>query len=241
MSLLDFAKNFFVVKAIARVFEGRPEADKFGEEHYAGWAKGLAPRHIDAISNYKDAGYQLVNSYARGSFRPPTQASENHIKDNVKHLDEVVATAPRTPEDLTVWRGIHKDLKDAFVPGDTFVDHGFVSTSLRASIASSAHAYNKDGTVVKIHVPAGSPGAYIDAAAHSCPGNKCENEFLLPRGSKFKINGISDGGAYGQIVHASLLPPDRPADEIYPKSTTAADPFSGRNRFCWKLGDVKIL
>ncbi len=48
----------------------------------------------------------------------------------------------------------------------------------------------------------------LDAAAHSCPGNKCENEFLLPRGSKFKINGISDGGAYGQIVCYRLT--DRP-------------------------------
>ena len=65
--------------------------------------------------------------------------------------------------------------------GDEFQDNGYVSTSMlerRAEMRSIN---------VRITVPKGSPGAYIGRLS----SHPAENEFLIPRGAKFRVTGKS--------------------------------------------------
>lgn len=66
--------------------------------------------------------------------------------------------------------------------GGTFQDNGFVSTTLDKETPG---IFGK--TVMKIRVPKGAKGAFIDTIGKRAGGDKPENELLLPRGSKFRI------------------------------------------------------
>lgn len=129
---------------------------------------------------------------------------EHEIDDHVYHLDNV--TKHKTTEHHTVFRGGHPGDKTKFPIGHEFIDHGYSSTSFSHKTSKNfAHTYatNKAGTDYKskkskdhvhvIHVPKGSRGHYFDVhgedAGHT---NHHEKEFLLHRGTKFKVTHHSE-------------------------------------------------
>jgi hypothetical protein len=76
--------------------------------------------------------------------------------------------------------------------GDVIEDKGFVSTSLRPSLAADFAYYNQSvqsqGFVFKMDLPQGTKGLFPSSVLGLDGGmTRTEAEFLLPRGSKFEI------------------------------------------------------
>jgi hypothetical protein len=88
-----------------------------------------------------------------------------------------------------LYRGIPEGLLASLKVGDEIREPGFTSTSPDKGVAEGF------GKPVKLTVPAGTKGAYIDAVARSG-----EAEFLLPRGARFKVTSISAGIPHLEMV-----------------------------------------
>lgn len=112
----------------------------------------------------------------------------------------------KTPANLVVHTGVRGPsarklqnhlLKHGDSKGLNVIQHGYTSTSLRPSVAknfadfslspeTSYHDKNgeKHTHSLKIHVPKGHPGAYIEHLAV----HEHEREFILPRNTKLHIH-----------------------------------------------------
>ena len=89
--------------------------------------------------------------------------------------------------------------EESFI-GKTFSDPNFVSTTLDESIiddfVEDIGEGKKETILFEILVPKGTNGAYVEFKELS---KRNQQEFLLPRNSKFKITGL-------RMVEASDLP-----------------------------------
>jgi hypothetical protein len=134
--------------------------------------------------------------------------SEYH-KNSVKGMDEVMHRH-RTHKPMNVWTGVsdqhdlHKISAHQGAHGDKpikIIHHAYTSSSInknvatdfaRKKIASQSttggterhHKVETHAHMLKIHVPKGHPGAYVDH--HSTV--KGEHEFILPRGTKLHVH-----------------------------------------------------
>jgi hypothetical protein len=98
----------------------------------------------------------------------------------VAALDAVTRCDKRDPPPATVYRGSGEKVMmqiDKLGVGDTFVDHGFMSTSTRRAAAES---FGGGKVMMRISTRQG-----ISIKAWS--SHKNEEEVLLPRGSRFKV------------------------------------------------------
>ncbi len=178
-------------------FEKMKDADAWGEEHYEPWLAGLNPDEASAVSNYTGAGFMPINSILRQDL-----AEGSHLEERIALIDHALEKSPPLEKDLLVHRGVTygaDTMMGKLRAGDVFRDKAFVSTSVNQKItekfAKSAVAAAPLGmlpTRFDIKVPAGSKGAYMAGWLAYKVGGHSEGEFLLPRGSKFKINAVHE-------------------------------------------------
>lgn len=163
-------------------------------EHYADLKDNDgAAVHERILQHYTASGASRLNSalYRQKTLenikdRDPSIAEDIVDLDNALHKH-------RTPHDMHVYSGIEFNPKRLGHQGDQsgiYKVHlpAYTSASLHPKIAEyfgKRHDSN-DGAIniVKIHVPKGSRGAYIDHISL----NQGEREFVLPRGSKLHIH-----------------------------------------------------
>jgi hypothetical protein len=158
------------------------------------------------VHNYSDSGHNNINKYHRfpGSIKiePVIKSIERHTK----HIDSAISKST-AKNHMHLWRGTEEDVVKDLKPGDTFHDNGYVSTSMSPQVSWGFAGYhNKEIHLMHIKTPKGSK--VLDLEHHGATANKGENEFLLPRGSKFRYDGktskkgkIPDGSTYMQHVH----------------------------------------
>ena len=176
-------------------------ATQWGNQHYAQWRQGLTSGETEAFIGYSKHGDGPINNFLRSGtlgdesndFYPQKPST---VKKRIKHLDDAIAKST-IPEDVVVVRGFtHNGFVQKMQSGQDltnaiFHDNAFVSTSINAEGGFS-------GSVkMRIHVPKGSKGAYMDGNMNltKFPG---EQEILLGRDSNFKIKGYKKvGGTYG--------------------------------------------
>ena len=124
--------------------------------------------------------------------------------------------------DTLIYRGVGSDVAQAKLltngmlrVGDEFTDLAFGSSSVDRSVAVSfAGGEFSDGVVVELHAPAGTKGLWMGKWRTSAGAEKSisrydtEAEFLLPRGTRFRVTGF-EKAAPGRVgkIHAELLPP----------------------------------
>lgn len=152
----------------------------------------LSSTELSAATGYTGSAYKAINRHLRkGEIVDPKYLQQ------IQRLDSAVAkTAAK--EDMVVLRGVSKDAVSTWMQknglkeikkGATIIDYGFVSTTRKASTASAFGGHSSSsGFGLKIRVPKGSkilPLKSISQYAH-------EDEFLLPRGSKFKITVVDE-------------------------------------------------
>jgi hypothetical protein len=127
----------------------------------------------------------------------PVEAHKDTIPHQIKKLDNALAKH-QTPKPITVFSGIKHDPRTK-MDANKIVHHpAYLSTSINHHQAEgfglnddeSGPSQSRKGRnevihhVLKIHVPKGSTGAYVDHIS-SVSG---EREFILPRGANLKHN-----------------------------------------------------
>lgn len=143
-----------------------------------------------AMKYYTSSGYDTLNPVLRQNKGDLTTIHDEKALKHIKSLDSAIEKAGRTTADVIVARGVKNGARwQHLKTGDVFVDHGFGSTSVSNSTASSFAGEGKERTLLNIRVPKGSRGMFV--GHHSSVGH--ENEFILPRGTHFKIEGVTAG------------------------------------------------
>src|SRR5690606_26418955 len=134
------------------------------------------------------------------------------IEHHIHNLDNV--TGHRTQEHLTVFRGGTPGDKTRYPVGHEFTDHGYTSTSFSPSVAKSFSKSHKVSTkhgdlhkshIHIIHVPKGSRGHWFDVHGEdSDHSHSHENEFVLQRGTRFKVTHHSEDEHGNHFIHSRV-------------------------------------
>jgi hypothetical protein len=147
--------------------------------------KKLSPATHKTLDIYKGNSDDSFNGHLRGTVdsKAHKKLGYYHTPTQLKHMDKVTSHELHAP--LTVYRGFRKPYKNngidphSMKPGEEFTDKGYASTSFDPK---SAHSFGK---LAKIHLPAGTRGHHlIDSGRKTYEG---EHEYLLHRGTKFKV------------------------------------------------------
>lgn len=161
-------------------FQTKEEATEWGIKHYKEWGYNykyfLCKMKESSLFNYSDikinpieyyAGhaYHQINNYKRHS----NQDISLNMKINAEVLSLALLSAPPIPEDIIVYRMVTLEDLEKLIHANKATSHhyyyekGFMSTSLTKDIA--LHDEYNDRLVLKIYVPRGKYGIFVDAIA----------------------------------------------------------------------------
>jgi hypothetical protein len=155
-----------------------------------GFTELAHPEFSGAISNYEGRlGYDMNEA-----LRDP-QISEDGYKPTIDALDKAMEIAPPLSEEVVAYRGVKGnglDFFDRLKVGDTWEDKGFTSTTIDPAIARRFGGEQPyyDGIIFRMKLPAGTKGIFPSGYHEPMYGwepDTSEAEFLMPRGSKFKV------------------------------------------------------
>lgn len=154
-------------------------------------------RQGDALGNYVASSKSLNLNLLHGK-----ELNMSHHA-TMKHLEDVFSEN-KAHKDLIVYSGTNNDHANKLRIHDIVEHPSYLSTSIDPSKAA-AFARDKGGDMIKIHVPAGHPAAYVGHISEH-PG---ERELILPKGLKLKIHEdkrLYHNGSNGSILvhHATL-------------------------------------
>jgi len=143
-------------------------------KHYA--ENKYEGRHLLAFKSYTDANSNINFHLLRGYDLKP------HHRELVDNLDHALHRE-HTPDEMVVYSGTNDDHANILRHNDVVHHPGYVSSSIDLKKAV-AFAKDKSGDVLKIHLPAGHPGTYVQHMS-SIPS---EREFIMPRNMKLRID-----------------------------------------------------
>lgn len=195
-------KRFFNTKAVNDFMGSHPLVDRptsyldwdFDESKPMGkWVNSLETEEVCALEDYTYTSLAYsVNTFLRGLAHPTDDGGVYYydevdkIVDMTDNLDTALEKA-ELPAPITVYRQISRyhdgqDLLDTFMNDGIYQDNGYVSTT---PVKGSFSRSDPGGDIhITIHVPKGqNRGAWVVPFSHAAK----ENEFLLPRGTRFKI------------------------------------------------------
>jgi len=164
--------------------------EKLFSQRLKGFTEAAHPEFSGAISNYESRlGYDMNEA-----LRDP-QISEDGYKSTIDLLDKAMDVAPPLSEELVTYRGVKGNgLKffETLKVGDTWEDKGYTSTTIDAGVAQQFGGSQPyyDGLVFRMKLPAGTKGIFPAGYHEPMYGwtpSTTEAEFLMPRGSKFKV------------------------------------------------------
>lgn len=133
---------------------------------------------IDYTDSFHDeVNATLRNTKTRGLGRRTSNWTAEDTQRTIKNVDEAMAKSPGLPSDIELWRGV-EGIK--FIPGQIISDNAYTSTSISERMAGTF----ADNHMVRILAPKGTKGMFLDKDFSENPE---ELEFLLPRGTKFRV------------------------------------------------------
>jgi hypothetical protein len=176
------------------------DADNLDSESMFQVMKGLelTPAQERALNQYSQSEYMDINFELREG-----------IKSNkyIKPIDEIIKKAPPLKQDTMTFRGVSNGPEGDYAielmnmpVGTVFSDAGYTSTSFSTEVANRFMAGWKDAVLLEIKNPAGTKGISMEALVDN-PDSTGEYEWLLPRGTKFKITGKSGNKIQVEIVN----------------------------------------
>lgn len=167
----DSRKEIAVLEAAGR--RAPPVPVKEYESERKAHSSKLSTEERQASVTYTTADYRAINDALRNG--------GSH--EVVAHLDAAIAKAPAT-RDMTVYRGVSgrgREAIKALQPGDIFEDKAYVSTGSQHATWTNDEDEN---VLMYINVPKGYPAAPVQGKYD------VEREYLLPRGTKLRIDHI---------------------------------------------------
>ncbi|ASR86455.1 VIP2-like ADP-ribosyltransferase toxin [Mycobacterium phage Changeling] len=161
------------------------------------------------VAGLKDFNGNTYSDYVRKDY-------VDNIKARIKAMDDGMEFAPRIPEHIDLARGTRwHEFKALGItgPGDdlsqlvgkSYVNHAYTSTSVGGKAAMSSMPVQ-----LTISVPPGMKGVHMagdenySGALSQLP---TENEFLLPRGTKFKIKSVKKDANGNWIMEVEAIKP----------------------------------
>lgn len=188
-----------------RAFTGNADGRNWAARIWPG-AQGYTGTQLQALRAYTGNEYQRINTALRRS-------RGRRGTPEVRHLDAAMTRAPRIPENILVTRNstaAQFDLPDGAdlntILGQSFTEHGFLSTSVNARGAVSGSVQ------LKLSVPkgykaifvSGKSGAKRSEIISSVGGS--EAELLINRGAQFRVTSVQKVGRRW-IVEADIVNP----------------------------------
>lgn len=165
----------------------------------------------EALSAYQGHFYREINAYLRN---PKTKGNLSpdivvKVKTIVKDLDKLMKASPPLEADLLTYRG-YSDVNGmatrlrAMKVGDTYEEKGYVSSSLKESVANSGYFAGSGGKVVEIVNLKGDKGIFVDGFKIQTSDDFTEAEWLMPRNTTFKI--VANNGNTIRAIAIEHLP-----------------------------------
>jgi hypothetical protein len=194
--------------------ENREEYDRKRSEYessaFGTWANGLSMDEQTSISNYTGDAYSGINGLLRKQMTEKMVNSWDAgerlgVRDMINNIDSALERF-ELKDPIRVYRTCEKDVLEALKaqPGAVFRDNGYVSTSALSKKVASGNI------VMEIDVPPGiGHGAWINPLSGA---ENEEYEFLLPRGSEFKVLGVSQRGG-DTVIHMEFTGSQKQAIE----------------------------
>lgn len=176
-----------------KVFESETDKEvyfmeKLFSQRLKGFTEMAHPEFAGAISAYESNLSYEINE----ALRDP-QISDDGYKSTIDLLDRAIDTAPPLRDELVAYRGVNGDGSKFFETlkvGDIWEDKGYTSTTIDAGVAQQFGMTSMQGLVFRMKLPAGTKGIFPSGYHEPMYGwtpSMTEAEFLMPRGSKFKI------------------------------------------------------
>jgi SPP1 gp7 family putative phage head morphogenesis protein len=160
---------------------------------------------VKALHNYQTQNYRFVNSYLRGDRTVNgdfVTGNGQTIDQIITNIDKLMGTA-KTPEAVTIYRGLSLDNIGKLYKGHTVIDEAFSSYSTSMDVAKQ-FTNKQSPAVLVIDLPKGSKALQVGKITGYLEG---ENEYLLPRNNTLQITGAilsKDGSTV--LVSAKLVP-----------------------------------
>lgn len=201
-------------------FDSEGAAVAWRQGAFRNLARDITPGELDAVGDYRGSGYHEINRFLRkgeaearqflvddGQSSGYIKRRLNEIPDVADRIDRAVARAT-LDRDVVLWRGMStKSLGDLDrLTGTIITDNGFASTSLHQRVADSFVGYaaeeGKDAAVVRILAPRGANALPVDTLF----GQSWEEEFLLPRGSRFRVISVNKAAGDAPVITVEIVP-----------------------------------
>jgi len=171
----------------AIIFKTGLKANAFGNKMNAPVDKWLNSDDDEAISS-RFALESYVNNEFGGAedINRTLRKGTKGYQEDIKGLDSLMKRST-IPKSVIAFRGIDYETYEKIEKhkGKTFVDKGFVSTTLLSSIVNPKRGPTPYEAVVMIKAPKGTRCYYVNRAKKY--GGRNEFELLLDRGTKFKV------------------------------------------------------
>jgi uncharacterized protein YjeT (DUF2065 family) len=151
----------------------------------ANWS--TLPKEVqNEMRDYSGSGYTYTNNALRGKVGYPMTA------ERAREARLISKGMKRTDHAFTVYRGTDIDIRQ-FREGGLWSDKGFFSTSISRSSGWGGHS----SVEFVIEVPKGTKGFYLNHESY----HPEEKEFLLDKGTKFRVTKI-----IGKVVYMTVVP-----------------------------------
>lgn len=182
------------------------------------------------IEHYTSQGYDEINRFLRTGKSDPMGEEPDDLREYIRSLDKAL-NETSAPRDMVVYRGTSGVTKfDSLKEGDVFTDKAFVSTTTDLdtvwqfmSTATGDSQFDsrpfEKGYVLEISVPKGNRifsvnNYFSETSGKYGPADdiRSENEHILPRSSKFKVDSIGTidvRGAKDKLIRVSVVKDDK--------------------------------
>lgn len=217
---------------------GLDSYDRTKGKSFVVWSDTLDEDEKDAIEQYTNFNYKVVNNYLRGKGELDdwdTIKAQKIIKPLEKAIDRF-----ELKDDIIVHRKMSANVINMFKVGDIWQDDAFVSTTpIKGSFIPLGDDDTQSLKVIDmvIHVKAGKGvGAWVAPISEF----RDENEFLLNRGTRFRVKRIGSNFEGGHVVELEVI--DRKPEDLRKsvKHTTRITQ-SHMDKFTWSVQDIKLV
>lgn len=158
------------------------------------WSKRISKSDIKAIRYYTDKGYGKINTVLRTPSFKPTKKVTTSIRRINASINKFNLTKPLTIYRGTSLVGLRKSLVNRSIKvGRRYQDPAYSSCTLSQMIALG---FSNQHVILKINLPAGKHGAYIDPIST----NVGEKEYLLKPGTKMIVTKVQKGKSTTKTV-----------------------------------------
>lgn len=159
---------------------------KVSEKHigfYTGVSSNITRAQEVEIMKYISASWPPYYKDVNGALRSGGSGMTEEIQKTVDEMTSAIRDNIIT-EPFLCYRALSAEVFSGMTEGETLIDRGFVSTSLKESTAQLFKTEENQKFMMLISVPAGATALPIDLNS--------EAEMLFQRGSKFRVDSVDE-------------------------------------------------